>query len=178
MSDVTRAGGQSGAHHALAHFRRRRWSIAERARRAVGVLLLLPSATGCYRYVPIRDDASVAGAEVSIGLTDGGRLALASQLGPGVRRLYGRLTQRSDSLFVVSLTTVEYLGPRPSVTWAGEPVTVSRDYVADIQARRFARNRSWLTAGVLVLLAGVSTIVIADLGGDPGDEPGGGGGNQ
>lgn len=178
-SDVPRVGTQCGADDALARLRQRRCGVAYRARAAVAILLLLPSATGCYHYVSISDDASVAGTEVSIEITDPGRVALTSQFGPGVRRLHGRLTQWSDSLFVIGLTTVEYLGLRSSVAWAGESVSVSRNYVAGIQERRFARTRSWLTVGVLVLLAAVSTFVIADFGGDPGsDGPGGGGGDQ
>jgi hypothetical protein len=151
-----------------------------RVRGAVAILLLLPSVTGCYRYVPVSEPATVAGTEVSLGITDRGRVALAGQVGPGARRLRGRLTQATDSLIVISLTSVEYLGAGSAARWAGEAVTVSRDFVSDIAQRRLSRSRSWLTAGVFVLLAaGVSTIAIVGFGNDGGsDRPPGGGGDQ
>lgn len=144
------------------------------------MLLLLPSVVGCYQYVPITASAPVAGTEVSLGVNDQGRVALAGQIGPGARRLRGRLTQATDSLFVISLTSVEYVGAPVPARWAGEAISLSRDYVSDIGERRLSRSRSWLTAGVVAALAAaVSTIAIVGFGSDGGsDRPGGGGGGD
>jgi hypothetical protein len=160
---------------------RRRCGRIYRVRSGLVMALVSSGLTGCYQYVPITEPATAAGTEVSLGITDRGRVALTGQVGPGARRLRGRLTQATDSLFIVSLTSVEYLGTTVAATWTGELVSVSRDYVSDIAQRRLSRSRSWLTAGAFALLAaGVSTIAIVGLGGgDPGgNRPPDGGGDQ
>jgi hypothetical protein len=149
---------------------RRRYSAAHRARGAVAALLLLPNVTGCYRYVPVTATAPPTGTEVSLGISDRGRVALAGQVGPGARRLRGRLVQAADSAYVVGLSSVEYLGVAAPAKWSGEVVSVSRDYVTDIAERRFSRGRSWIAAGVLVVLAAaVSTLAITGFGSEGGD---------
>lgn len=152
----------------FARLQRRR--AAHRARGAVAALLLLPNLTGCYRYVPVTVTTPPAGAEVALGISDRGRVALASQIGPGARRVRGRLVQAADSTYVVGLSAVEYLGTNTPAKWSGEVITVSRDYVTDITERRFSRGRSWLAAGVLVVLAAaVSTLAITGFGSEGGD---------
>jgi hypothetical protein len=162
---------------ALERMRRSRYRLARRAQAAGAMVLLLPSAIGCYQYVPITASAPGAGTEVSVGVNDQGRVALAGQVGPGARRLVGRLTQTTDSAFVISLTSVEYIGAPVAARWAGEPLSISRQYVSDIGERRLSRTRSWLTAGVFAALAvAVSAIAIVGFGSDGGsDRPQGGG---
>ena len=165
----------------LERMRRRRCRFARRAQAAAAIVLLLPSVAGCYRYVPVTATGPVAGTEIAVGINDQGRVALAGQVGPGAHRLRGRLTQATDSLFVISLTSVEYLGAPVAARWAGEALSVSRQYVSDIGERRLSRTRSWLTAGVVVALAvAVSTIAIVGFGNDGGSDrpPNGGGGDQ
>jgi hypothetical protein len=165
----------------MARLRQRRYGRRYRVRNALAMAVVFPSLMGCYRYVPVAQPAVGTRTEVSLGITDQGRVALASQLGPGVRALRGRLTQATDSAFVVSLTAIEYIGAPAAARWMGEIVTVPRAYVSEIAERRLSRSRSWLTAGVFAALAaGVSTIAIVGLGGgDPGDNrPPGGGGDQ
>ena len=58
---------------------------AARARIALGLLLL--QLTGCYQYVPVGTPQLPAGALVSVGLNDRGRVELADRIGPGVRTL-------------------------------------------------------------------------------------------
>jgi hypothetical protein len=166
---------------AIERMRRRRYRFARRAQAAGATILLLPSVIGCYQYVPVSATAPVAGTEVSLGITDQGRVALAGQVGPGARRLRGRLTQATDSLFVISLTSVEYVGAPVAAQWAGEALRISRQYVSDIGERRLSRTRSWLTAGVVAALAvAVSTIAIVGFGNDGGSDrpPGDGGVDQ
>jgi hypothetical protein len=78
--------------------------------------------------------------------------------------------QATDSAFVLGVSAVEYLGARSVSQWAGEVVSVPREYVTDIGERRLSRSRSWMAAGVIALLAAaVSTIAIGAFGGDAGD---------
>lgn len=149
---------------------RRRYSAAHRARGAVAALLLLPQVTGCYRYVPVTAAVPSPGAEVALGISDRGRVALAGQVGPGARRLHGRLVHAPDSTYVVGLSSVEYLGAATPAKWSGEVISVSRDYVTDIRERRFSRGRSWLAAGILaVLAAAATTLAITGFGSEGGD---------
>jgi hypothetical protein len=154
----------------LARLRRRRCSVIYRARAAAAALLLLPSVTGCYQYVPVTVVTPPAGTEVALDISDRGRVALAGQVGPGVRRLRGRLIQAGDSAYVVGLSAVEYLGASTVARWSGEVVSVSRDYVTTVTERQLSRRRSWLAAGILVVAAAaVSTLAITGFGSEGGD---------
>jgi hypothetical protein len=177
VSDATLGLAGRDMDPALASLRRRRYCVARRAQVAGAMVLLLPSVAGCYQYVPITDRAPVPGAEVSLGVTDQGRVALTGQVGPGARRLRGRLTHASDSLFVISLTSVEYVGTPIAARWSGEAISVSRNFVSNLEERRLSRTRSWLTAGAFAALAvAVSTIAIVGFGSDGGStRPGDGG---
>ena len=154
---------------ALAGLHRRR-SAAARWRAGLAALLPLPQVTGCYQYVPVTTATPAAGREVTIDISDRGRVALASQLGPGARRVHGRILQAGDTAYVLGLSGVEYLGTSSLAKWSGEVVSVSRDYVTDVRERRLSRGRSWLAAGlVVVLAAAVSTIAIVGFGSEGGD---------
>lgn len=162
----------------LAGLRRRRTATA-RWRAAVAAVLLLPQVIGCYQYVPVTAATPAAGQDVTIDISDRGRVALATQLGPGARRVHGRIIQAADTAYVLGLSGVEYLGVPALAKWSGEVVSVSRDYVTDVRERRLSRSRSWLAAGlVVVLAAAVSTIAIVGFGSEGGDNrtpPDGGG---
>lgn len=154
-------------------------SVAYRACAAVcGVLVLLSGIAGCYTYVPVQATAPAPGTEVSLSITDRGRVELAREMGSGVRRVQGRLMASTDSTIVLSVSAVEYLGNAAPVRWAGEAITLDRNVLADVSERRLSRSRSWLAAGlVAAVAAGLSTLVIAGFGGDGGDTrpPGGDG---
>jgi hypothetical protein len=142
---------------------------ARQVRAVVAAVLLLPSTTGCYASVPVWDRTPAPNSEVTVGLSDHGRSVLAPQLGPGARRITGRLARTTDSAFVVRVTSVEYISNSSTGTWTGEEVSVSRDLVSGVTERHFSRGRSWLAAGVVVAaLALATTIAINGFGNDPG----------
>jgi hypothetical protein len=158
-----------------------RQATARQVRAVVAGLLLLPSATGCYTSVPVWEGTPAPNAEITMGLSDRGRTTLAAQLGPGARRISGRLVQASDSAYIVRVTGVEYISNSYAGTWSGEQVVVSRDLVSGITERRFSRSRSWIAAGIAVVgVALVSTIAIKGFGTDPASTktPDGGGNQQ
>lgn len=153
-----------------ARLHRRRYGVAHRVRAGAALLLLLPSIGGCYRYVPVSETSPTTGTDIAVGISDRGRVALFSQLGPGVRRLRGRLMRMTDSALVLGVSAVEYVGAASAAQWTGEVVSVPREYVTDVGERRLSRTRSWLMAGVVALLAAaVSTIAIGGFGDDAGD---------
>ena len=131
---------------------------ARRITALVAVAVLLPNVTGCYESLAVRTSVVPVGTEVSLAITDRGRVALGKQLGEGVTRLNGRVADASDSVYVVKVSSVEYVAS-PIGHWSGEEINVSRDYIASVAERRLSRKRSWLAAGIAV-----GAIVVVSLG--------------
>ena len=132
---------------------------ARRVRAVLAGLLLLPGATGCYTYVPLWNGAPQPGSEISLGLSDRGRTALAGPLGPGARMIAGRLVNGSDSAFVIGVREVTYIGSGTAARWNGEVITVPRDYVSGLAERRLSKSRSWIAAWIAVGVAALATTV-------------------
>ena len=157
----------------------KRRARARQVRAALAGLLLLPGATGCYTYVPLWNGNPAPGSEITLGLSDRGRAALAGPLGPGATRVTGRLANATDSLFVIDVAEVSYVRGGVPAKWNGEEVRVPRDYVSGLSQRQLSKSRSWITAGVVVgALALASTIVIKGFGNDPASSKPPGGGPQ
>jgi hypothetical protein len=153
--------------------------LSRSTRATVALIVLIPQLAGCYTYVPV--STAPLGSSVTVEVTDRGRVALTESVGPGVRRLSGQVTASNDSAVHMSVNTVQFLDVGTPVKWAGEPVTISRDYVVVLREKRLSRSRSFIAAG-LFTAAGVamSMIAIRGFGGDdPSGKPGdGGGGGQ
>ena len=137
--------------------------IARRITALVAVAVLLPNVTGCYESHAVQT-AVVPGTEVSLAITDRGRVALGKQLGEGVTRLNGRVAEASDSQYVVKVSSVEYVAS-PMGHWSGEEINVSRDYIASVAERRLSKKRSWLAAGIVVGAIAVVSLGIKIIGG-------------
>lgn len=150
-----------------------------RLRSCIALFLLSLQFAGCFRYVPITS-AAPTGAQVSLAINDAGRIALAEQIGPGVRRIHGQLREPTDSVIVVSLTSVEYFDLSAAARMAGERAEIPRRYVSEFRERRLSRSRTFLTAALVVAgLAAATLIGISGFGADdPGDRPGGDGGSS
>lgn len=103
---------------------------------------------------------------------------LAPQLGPGVRVIRGRLARATDSVLVIKVTDVEYLGKLSTMgAWSGEEVSVPTEYISGITERRYSRGRTWLAIGVATAaLALTTTIALNGFGTDPPSTKTGGGG--
>ena len=129
---------------------------------------------GCYTYTPV-DSAQVASGEpVRVVLTDEGSFTVARSIGPYGSSLDGRITQKDDSGFVMSVTQVKR---RSGVeeTWRGESVRIPRTMVSSMTLPKLSRTRSLLAAGGIVVTA---MALAAALGGGSalgGRGPGGGG---
>lgn len=155
---------------------------ARRCRALLAGALLWPWATGCYTYHQVAGPAVAPGSDVTLSITDRGRVALGDSLGPGLTRLSGRVSQRTDSALVLHISSVEYLNGQLN-RWNGERFTVGRDLVGSVSEKRFSRTRTWLAVGATVggvaLLAGLVALVVSGI--DDGDgtrQPGGGTGTQ
>jgi hypothetical protein len=153
---------------------------ARAVRASIALGLLIPQLTGCFHYVPVASGEMPHGIEVSVAVTDAGRVALSEQVGPGVRQIGGQVMATTDSSLVLSVRTVDYFDQNGPIRWAGERLDLSRQFVGEIRERRLSRTRSLVMAGLAAIAAVAATkLAITGFGGDPGsDLPGGDSGNQ
>lgn len=155
---------------------------ARAVRASIAVMLLVPHLVGCYHYVPATHAAMPSGAEVSVGITDRGRVALSDQVGPGVRRVGGQVLETTDTSLVLAVTSVEYLDLSVPMQWAGEPVRLelAPHFFTEVRERRLSRSRTWMMGGLIAVVAvAVSMIAIRGIGGEgPDNRPGNGDGGQ
>ncbi len=149
------------------------------ARAACGCVLafLLSVSSGCYVYPPVVTAPS-PGVELRLDLNDRGRAALGSLIGPSAVNVEGVLQSPPDTAYVLGVTSVTYLRGEAN-RWSGEPLTVSKDFVANTTQRTLSKSRTWLTAaGMAVAIA----VLIASRGlvggGSDVPPPGGGGGGS
>jgi hypothetical protein len=147
------------------------------ARAARGCLLafLLGVSSGCYVYPPVVTTPS-PGVELRLDLNDRGRAALGTLIGPSAVNVEGVLQSPPDTAYVLGVTYVTYLRGQTN-KWSGEPVTVSKDFVANTTERTLSKSRTWLTAAAMV--AGVAALIASRAltgGGSDVSGPGGGGG--
>lgn len=148
---------------------------------ALAGAFLLPATTGCYTYRQSPDGTLPQGGNVVLGITDRGRVALGEQVGPGVVRIRGELANKTDSTYVLRVSSVEYMNGR-TTKWGGERVTVSRDHVGTAAEQHYSRGRTWLAiSGVAVGVALTVTAITLNTSGREGGGgklPPGGGGEQ
>jgi hypothetical protein len=145
------------------------------ARATAGATTLLACLTGCYTYVPrsARDD--VSGAPIEVLLNERGRAEVVQSLGADVLSFRGKPVSRVDGVLTVAVDEVTYIN-RPSSKWAGEKVSVPESQVRDVQTRRFARGKTFVTAGSIVgglvlFVVTRSFLVKGDTPGDPNGPP-------
>jgi hypothetical protein len=123
--------------------------VARRRRRVAAALLAVMSLnTACYVDKPITT-APAPGQQVSLVVSDQGRVALGPQLGAGVHVVEGTLASVEGEDMMVRVARVRMLNG-PTSNWSGEQVRVRRGDVAVFQERRLSKRRSFLVAGVVV----------------------------
>jgi hypothetical protein len=109
---------------------------------------------------------------VRLTLTDAGAVALASQVGPRVEVIDGRVQRADADSIVVSVSqTVDRQGVEHD--WAGERVALARTAVDAVGVRRLDRGRTALAlAGAAALLVGTFVgFAQGEAGGGPGSRP-------
>jgi hypothetical protein len=151
--------------------------VRRNARAACGCVLafLLGVSSGCYVYPPVVTTPS-SGVELRLDLNDRGRAALGGLIGPSAVNVEGVLQSPPDTAYVLGVTSVTYLRGQAN-KWSGEPLTVSKEFVANTTQRTLSKSRTWLTAAGMV--AGIAVLIASRSlagGGNNGPEPPGGGG--
>ena len=82
-------------------------------------------------------------------LNDNGRVALGPSIGPAATRIEGLLDSRTDSAYVVKVSSVVYMNGSNN-RWTNEPLTIRSDLVRELRERKFSRSRSMLLAAGIV----------------------------
>ncbi|HEY3113651.1 MAG TPA: hypothetical protein VGJ62_08205 [Gemmatimonadaceae bacterium] len=131
------------------------------ARTAGGLLLvfLMGVSSGCYNYTPLAPSPA-PGTDLVLGLNDQGRVALGQNVGPAAQTIEGSLQSRSDSGYVIAVSSVSYFNGQ-SNRWSGEPLTINASLIQDAKERRFSRSR---TAFVIAAAAAAITAFAASRG--------------
>jgi hypothetical protein len=113
------------------------------------VTVLLPLLAACYVYQPGGVATLPTGRPVRLTLTDAGTASLASELGPSVEAVGGKLIDNTADAYVVALSDSRKRNGT-EIDWRGEQVSISKSLVASIQQRQFSRGRTALVAGGVV----------------------------
>jgi hypothetical protein len=149
-------------------------------RGSIAMVLLVPHLTGCFQFVPVSRSDVPSGAEVSLGITDPGRVALAEPIGPGISRVDGRIVENRDTSIVLAVTSVRFIDLDVTMYRDGERVEIAHRHISEIRERRLSQSRSWIAAGVAA--AGVAALLLISIvgfgGEDIPDRPGNGDGDQ
>jgi len=117
----------------------------------------LPLAAGCYVYNPIATPEPAPGTNLSLVLSDEGRMQSTRQVGPYAMRIEGELVQATPDDFVLSVTDVVDIRGIHS-KWTGESVSLPRSYVMMTYEKQFSRSKTVLLAtavagGIVALIA-------------------------
>lgn len=118
---------------------------------------LLPILAGCYTYTPIATLEPEPGTNLSLVLSDEGRMQAVRQVGPYAVRVEGALVQAtSDDLTLAVSQVVDGRGTHTK--WTGESVSLPRSYVLMTYQKKFSGSRTALVAvatvgGLLALIA-------------------------
>jgi hypothetical protein len=127
-------------------------------RRLAVAIGCLPLLAGCYTYTPVATPQPAPGTNLSLVLSDEGRMQSMRQVGPYAMRIEGELLQANpDDLVLAVSDVVDIRGTRSK--WTGETVSLPRTYVMTTYQKQFSRSRTVLLAtavagGIVAIIAG------------------------
>jgi hypothetical protein len=126
-------------------------------RRIASAIAFLPVLAACYSYTPITTLQPAPGTNLSLVLSDEGRMQSVRQVGPYAMRIEGELLQATpDDLVLAVSDVVDIRGARSK--WTREPVSLPRSYVMTTYQKQFSRSRTTLLAaavagGIVAIIA-------------------------
>src|SRR2546423_9173841 len=144
--------------------------------RLIAAIGLLPVLVGCYTYTPIATLQPAPGTNLSLVLSDEGRMQSMRQVGPYAMRIEGELLQATPSDLVLAVSDVVDIRGTHS-KWTGESVTLPRSYVTMTYQKQFSRSRTVLLAtavagGIVAIIASRSLLGFGGSGGTGQAPPG------
>ena len=114
--------------------------------RALGLLLAVLVAGGCYRYVAAPASGVEPGMKVRAVLSDHGTADLARYLGPSVTAVEGQVISSSEIEMIVAVSLTELHSGMENY-WNNEQVALPRNALASVYLQRFSGARTALLAG-------------------------------
>jgi hypothetical protein len=117
--------------------------------------------TGCYSLTPVVNTGVPMGSQVALRITDAGRVALGGSMGPEIDLVEGRLVQRSDSAYLLSVSGVRFLRGGEQ-RWNGERISVRQEHVSGVSEQRLSKLRT--VALTAATIAAVTLAVTKGLG--------------
>ena len=133
-------------------------SVLHGARRYLP-LALLAVAAGCYNYAAHAPSAPAeVGRTFRVQLTDSGTVVLASQVGPGVYQLDGRVAASDERAITLAVTSLLSRRSAAEQYWNGETIVIPRPVIETMHQRELSRGRTaafvaGILGGVLALYA-------------------------
>jgi hypothetical protein len=149
-----------------------RWFRARRGRALTAFVLGVPAMTGCYEYVPLASATPAVGQNVSVEITDAGRVQLSDRFGSGLTEIEGRIQAAQADQFIMNVYKVSHIGGE-SALWTGETVRLQRSYVGITKGRELSRTRTTLLAvtAAVVVVGAITTAHLAGVFNGPTEEP-------
>lgn len=144
-----------------------------RTTKAIALLLIQASSAGCYSLTPVVNTDVPAGTQVSLRITDAGRVSLGGSMGPEIGEVDGRLVQHSATDYTLAVSGVRFLRGGEQ-RWNGERISIRNEHVVEVREHKLSKPRSALLAALTI-----SAVVYAATGGfggfgqrEPGRTPG------
>jgi hypothetical protein len=111
---------------------------------------------GCYSLRPAMGVTPDLGSKVVFDVNDVGRVALSPSMGAEIAQIEGRLLERTNEDYLISVSTVRFLrgGVQP---WTGERVRLRPEYLGTTYERRFSRGRT--IAATAITVGGFAALV-------------------
>jgi hypothetical protein len=137
-------------------------------------IAFLPVLAGCYTYTPIATLQPAPGTNLSLVLSDEGRMQSMRQVGPYAMRIEGELLQATPVDLVLAVSDVVDIRGIHS-KWTGESISLPRSYVMMTYEKRFSTSKTVLLAtavagGIAAIIAGRNLLGFGGSG-DPGTTP-------
>jgi len=148
--------------------------IAAPMARAIGAAAVCLAQVSCYTLQAVPTGAvPTLGTNIAMDITDAGRAALGGSMGPEILQIEGRLTRNDDDAYQVAVAAVRLLRGGEQ-TWAGEKVSVRKEYVSRLYEKQLSKGRtvaaSAVGIGVIAYFA-TKAIIGSGLGTDPEGRP-------
>src|SRR2546429_64031 len=131
------------------------------------ILIAAGLTAGCYSYHRLGTPDPEPGMSVAVTLTDAGTQELGRYLGPDAFIVRGRYVRADERGLVVAVVQVE-TKRGDWQPWAGESVTLPTGHIASLEARRLAKGRTVLLAGVGVASLAATPLAFTLAGGGGG----------
>ena len=112
--------------------------------------------SACYTFVPLFPGAVRSGQEVTLEVSDSGRVALAERLGPELYRVEGRVVGVTPQDVALRVDAITNVGGSRNM-WNGEQVSFRTEHLRTASEKKLSMGR---TAVLAALALGAAALII------------------